>query len=49
MKKLLFVALTLCFATVSFAQTQKGYVKTKGRLDNEGNLMPGTPLGGVAS
>ncbi len=47
MKKLLFVALTLCFTTVIFAQTQKGYVKTKGRLDNDGNLIPGTPLSEV--
>ncbi len=47
MKKLLFVALTLFFATACFAQTQKGYVKTKGRLDNEGKLMPGTPLSEV--
>ena len=47
MKKLLFVALTLFFATACFAQTQKGYVKTKGRLDNDGNLIPGTPLSEV--
>ena len=47
MKKLLFVGLTLFFAAACFAQTQKGYVKTKGRLDNDGNLIPGTPLSEV--
>ena len=28
--------------------TQTGYVKTKGRMDNNGNVIPGTRLGGAA-
>lgn len=46
MKKLflLFVATTLCF--VSIAQTQQGYVKTKGRMV-DGKLVPGQGLKGA--
>ncbi len=48
MKKLLFFTITMLFmSSAAFAQTQKGYVKTKGRLDNEGNLIPGVPLSEV--
>ena len=37
----------LLSSLVSFAQVQKGIVKTRGWLDDEGNLVPGKPLGGV--
>jgi tetratricopeptide (TPR) repeat protein len=46
MKKYLFLALVLLFATQVFAQTQKGYVKTKGRMMN-GQLVPGEGLKGA--
>ena len=44
------VFLSVClflFTTMGFAQTQKGYVKTKGHLDDGGNLIPGVPIGEV--
>ena len=46
MKKFLFLASVLLFATAVFAQTQKGYVKTKGRMVN-GQLVPGEGLKGA--
>ena len=41
----LFIALFV--AMTSFAQTQQGYVKTRGRLDSIGNLIPGKGLRGA--
>lgn len=46
MKKILFLAAILLFTTAVFAQTQKGYVKTKGRMVN-GQLVPGEGLKGA--
>ena len=46
MKKLSFLIITLLLATSAFAQTQKGYVKTKGRMVN-GQLVPGQGLKGA--
>ena len=43
--------LFLFFFTTIFVfgqNTQTGYVKTKGRMDNKGNLIPGTRIGNVA-
>ena len=40
--------LLLLFTLLAPAQTtQNGYVKTTGRMDNKGNLIPGTRIGGV--
>lgn len=47
MKKPLILLLGIIIATASFAQTQHGYVKTKGRLDDNGNVIPGEPIGEV--
>lgn len=44
------IQLLLCFQLVaifSFAQTQQGYVKTKGRLGNNGTVIKGTRLTGA--
>ena len=46
MKKRLTLFVTLFFATTVFAQTQQGYVKTKGRMVN-GQLVPGQGLKGA--
>ena len=49
MQKVVIVFSLLFFFTFSFAQTtQTGYVKTKGRMDSKGNLIPGTRIGGAA-
>ena len=49
MKKSLPLIVFLLLVTFSFAQTtQTGYVKTKGRLDSKGNLIPGARISGVA-
>ena len=37
----------LIIATIGLAQTQQGYVKTRGRLDSKGNLIPGKGLKGA--
>ena len=37
-------AVIACLSLASFAQTQYGYVKTKGRMVN-GKLVPGTMIG----
>lgn len=37
----------LFFATTALAQTQQGYVKTKGRLGSNGAVIHGTPLSGA--
>lgn len=49
MKKSFFVLFILFAFTCATAQTvQKGYVKTKGRLDKNGQLIPGTRLSGAS-
>ena len=49
MKKVFTLVFLLLTASFAFAQTsQSGYVKTKGRMDSKGNLIPGTRIGGVA-
>ena len=47
MKKLFLLIFCVAMATMMLAQTQKGYVKTKGRLGTDGQLIPGEPLGEV--
>ncbi len=47
MKKALFLLLSLCTLCAS-AQVQKGYVKTKGRLGENGQVITGQRLGGTA-
>lgn len=47
MKKLILLFICLCAMTTSIAQTQTGYVKTKGRKGANGQVVPGTRLGGV--
>ena len=48
-KSLIFSILLLLSTAFAFAQaTQAGYVKTKGRMDSKGNLIPGTRIGGVS-
>jgi hypothetical protein len=44
----LFFVSVLIAASVSAQTTQSGYVKTKGRLDNNGELIPGKRLGNVS-
>jgi tetratricopeptide (TPR) repeat protein len=46
MKKILFLAATLLLSIVATAQTQQGYVKTKGRMVN-GKHVPGQGLKGA--
>ena len=46
MKKLILLSLTLLMATLAVAQTQRGFVKTKGRMVN-GLLVPGQGLPGA--
>ncbi len=46
MKKFILISLILFIGTWSFAQTQQGYVKTKGRMVN-GKLVPGQGLKGA--
>lgn len=46
MKKLSALIISLLIATMGFAQTQQGYVKTKGRMVN-GKLVPGQGLKGA--
>ena len=40
------LATVLTFATAQTTQT--GYVKTKGRMDSKGQLIPGTRLSGAS-
>ncbi|MBQ3363752.1 MAG: hypothetical protein IJG42_07385 [Muribaculaceae bacterium] len=47
MKKILFLAITMSLALCAMAQNQQGYVKTKGRLNNDGKVVPGKYLNGV--
>ncbi len=47
MKRSIFLlAVAICTLSAS-AQTQQGYVKTKGRLGSNGTVIHGTPLGGA--
>ena len=47
MKKIISLLLLFVTASISFAQTQQGIVKTRGRLAANGILIPGTPLAGA--
>ena len=47
MKKFLVILCLLATVSVAFAQTQRGYVKTRGRLAANGTTIPGTRLSGV--
>jgi len=47
MRTILLSILFALNAMVAGAQTQQGYVKTKGRLTNTGTYVKGTPLAGV--
>ena len=47
MKKLLLLTIAMLISVSAFSQTQKGIAKTKGRLDNDGNLISGEPLSEV--
>ena len=47
MKKLILLSISMLIATMIFAQTQQGFVKTKGRLDANGNLIQGHGLKGA--
>ena len=48
MKKFCFVfCLFLMGISVASAQTQRGYVKTRGRLQSNGTTIPGTRLSGA--
>lgn len=42
------ITLVLASFAVTAQTTQSGYVKTKGRMDSKGQLIPGTRLGGAA-
>ena len=39
MKNIFLWAFALLMSAVAFAQTQQGYVKTKGRLGSNGNVI----------
>ena len=47
MKRALLLIITLMLSTMLFAQTQQGYVKTKGRMVN-GQHVPGQGLKGAS-
>ena len=47
MKKYLLFLCLLATISAAFAQTQRGYVKTRGRLAANGSLIPGTRLTGA--
>lgn len=47
MKRLLWISISLLFAFSAVAQTQTGYVKTKGRKGSNGAIVPGTRLSGA--
>lgn len=47
MKKLICIWAVMFLAVTAFSQTQQGYVKTKGRMDSKGNLIPGQGLKGA--
>ena len=47
MKKLLLLTAMIAMGLFAVAQTQQGYVKTKGRMDAQGKLIPGQGLKGA--
>lgn len=47
MKRILIISILLLGAFIASAQTQQGFVKTKGRMDANGNLVPGQGLKGA--
>ena len=47
MKNPISILLLLSLSLASFAQTQQGYVKTKGRLGNNGTVIAGARLQGT--
>ena len=47
MKRLFLLSMSLAIIT-SFAQTQQGYVKTKGRMASNGTVITGTRISGAA-
>ncbi len=47
MKKLLLILLLLLLSLPAVAQTQQGYVKTKGRKGSDGAVVPGKRISGV--
>ena len=47
MKRFILLSAAMMFSIMLSAQTQQGYVKTKGRLDSNGNLIPGKGLKGA--
>ena len=47
MKRYICLLTVLFLVVTAFPQTQQGYVKTKGRMDAKGNLIPGQGLKGA--
>lgn len=47
MKRVLLISTFLLATLIASAQTQQGFVKTKGRLDAQGKLIPGQGLKGA--
>lgn len=47
MKKLLLLTACIMMGFCALAQTQQGYIKTKGRMDAQGKLLPGHGLKGA--
>lgn len=47
MKRLFLIVCLLISVFAAFAQTQQGYVKTRGRLSSNGTTIPGTRLSGA--
>ena len=47
MKKLILLIIGLCAMTATLAQTQAGYVKTRGRMSGNGQVIPGSRLAGA--
>lgn len=47
MKRFFLIVCLLASVSAGFAQTQQGYVKTRGRLSVNGTAIPGTRLSGV--
>ena len=47
MKKLASIIIAILLPLLAMAQTQQGYVKTKGRLNSNGTVTPGVRLSGA--
>ena len=47
MKKLASIIIAILLSLFAIAQTQQGYVKTKGRLNSSGTIIPGKRLSGA--